>query len=178
MSRTWLSIRVDLIGGGGRDLWPRPGRIFAASRRHTFAQFATAIDDAFARWDRSHLHQFEFSDDRRIGRPDWEDGDDTELLDGRTLTLSTLRPDEQFLYTFDLGDNWVHLCTVGERRIDPDEQVGIEPDCPVPYWGWGSLPDQYGRRWDGDDGATPLPPDPGLTDLPPLLPWWGSNRRR
>jgi len=49
MARTWLSIRVDLIAGHGEELWPRPGRLFAAARTHTFAQLATAIDDAFAR---------------------------------------------------------------------------------------------------------------------------------
>jgi hypothetical protein len=55
MARTWLSIRVDLVEGGGHDtIWPRPGRIFVAARSHTFAQLAIAIDDAFARWDRSH----------------------------------------------------------------------------------------------------------------------------
>lgn len=58
MARTWLSIQIELIDGGGQTLWPRPGRIFAAARSHTFAQLATAIDDAFARWDRAHLHMF------------------------------------------------------------------------------------------------------------------------
>lgn len=58
MARTWLSITVELIEGRGRHLWPRPGRIFAAARSHTFAQLAQAIDDAFARWDRAHLHEF------------------------------------------------------------------------------------------------------------------------
>ncbi|MGA3058542.1 MAG: hypothetical protein ABSE70_10990 [Candidatus Limnocylindrales bacterium] len=48
MSKTWLSIRVDLIEGRGEHLWPRPGRIFAATGTHTFAQLAEAIDDAFA----------------------------------------------------------------------------------------------------------------------------------
>ncbi len=48
MSSTWLSIRVDLVEGHCDDLWPRPGRIFAAARSHTFNQLATAIDDAFA----------------------------------------------------------------------------------------------------------------------------------
>ena len=47
MARTWLSIRVDLVDGGGLSLWPRPGRIFAAARSHSFAHLATAIDDAF-----------------------------------------------------------------------------------------------------------------------------------
>jgi hypothetical protein len=56
MARTWLSIRVDLVEGGGHDsIWPRPGRIFA--------QLSIAIDDTFARWDRSHLHQLRRSGD-------------------------------------------------------------------------------------------------------------------
>jgi len=59
VARTWLSIRVDLVDGGGRTLWPGPGRVFAAARSHSFAQLATAIDDAFARWDRAHLHMFD-----------------------------------------------------------------------------------------------------------------------
>ena len=31
----------------------------AAARNHPYAQFASAIDHAFARWDRSHLYEFE-----------------------------------------------------------------------------------------------------------------------
>jgi hypothetical protein len=30
---------------------------------------------------------------------------------------------------------------------------------PTPYWGWGTIPDQYGRLWHGDDGES-LPPEP------------------
>ena len=57
--RGWWSVRVDLAGGGNAgDLWPRPGRLFAASSTQTYHAFAEAIDDAFARWDRSHLHEF------------------------------------------------------------------------------------------------------------------------
>ncbi len=44
--------------------------------------------------------------------------------------------------------------------------------------GWGTIPDQYGRRWDGDDGGSPIPPDPGLADLPALQPLWGGAPRR
>ena len=33
----------------------------------------------------------------------------------------------------------------------------IRPDAPVPYWGWGSIPDQYGRRWADDDGNSREP---------------------
>ena len=176
MSRTWLSIRVDLVGGRGQDLWPRPGRILAAARSHTFAQLATAIDDAFARWDCAHLHQFDLADGVKIGRPDWDE-DAEDIVDGRRLTLARLKNDEKFVYEFDFGDSWTHLCTVGPTRIDPLEQLGIIPDRPLPYWGWGDIPDQYGRRWNGDDGEEDSQPgpDPELTDLPPLCPWWGPR---
>ena len=78
---------------------------------------------------------------------------------------------------FDLGDDWAHLRVVGEARIDPVEALGILPGRPLPYWGWGDIPDQYGRRWDSDDGESPTPKDPGLADLPPLRPQWGPAGR-
>jgi hypothetical protein len=74
MARTWLSIRVDLIEGRGDRCWPRPGWIFAASRRHAFAELADAIDTAFSRWDRSHLTLFELSDGSRVYGPiEWDE---------------------------------------------------------------------------------------------------------
>jgi hypothetical protein len=79
---------------------------------------------------------------------------------------------------FDLGDNWLHLCTAGTNRIDPVEVLGIQPGKPLPYLGWGNIPDQYRRRWDSDDGETPQPVDPGLADLPPLQPHWGPDSPR
>lgn len=99
---------------------------------------------------------------------DWRE--EPPLADGRRLTLGRLRGGEQFAYTFDLGDDWTHLCTVAPTRIDPLDQVGSVPDTPLPYWEWGAIPDQYGREFDGDDGDTDLAPDPELTDLPPLRP--------
>jgi hypothetical protein len=90
VARTWLSIRVDLVDGGGRTLWPRPGRVFAAARSHSFAQLATAIDDAFARWDRAHLHMFDLGggEGLLIDRC-WDDPPDNSRGDD-TVKLSTL----------------------------------------------------------------------------------------
>ena len=175
MARTWLSIRVDLVAGHGERYWPRPGRIFAASRTHTFAQLAVAIDDAFARWDRAHLHAFNLADGTRLETPydEWEDG--PPALDDRRTRLGRLHLGERFVYVFDFGDDWTHLCTVAVERIDPDKALGIVPNGPLPYWGWGDIPDQYRRLWDGDDGESDPPEDPGLSDLPPLMPWWGSR---
>lgn len=71
MPRTWLSIHVELVAGHGDRLWPRPGRISAAARSHTFRQLATAIDTAFARWDRAHLHQFTLADQTPVSVMHW-----------------------------------------------------------------------------------------------------------
>lgn len=180
MSRTWLSIRVELVAGRGEAYWPRPGRVFAAARSHSFTQLAQAIDLAFARWDLAHLHMFTLADETGVSRLEWWDGDAPEgTVDGDTTTLSRLAAGEQFAYVFDLGDDWAHLCTVDDRRIDPMAELGEIPDRPVPYSGWGDIPDQYGRRWDGDDGedAPPKSPRRPFADLPPLLPWWGAKAR-
>lgn len=99
------------------------------------------------------------------------------MADDRRTNLSRLQLGEQFLYVFDFGDDWTHLCTVGGERVDPLETLGIVPAGPLPYWGWGEVPDQYRRRWDGDDGESPIPSDPGVSDLPPLLPLWGDRER-
>lgn len=168
MARTWLSVTVELLGGRGEDLWPWPGRVFAVAPSHTFLDLADAIDDAFARWDCSHLSVFTLADGRVI--TDDETGQEmaassfgpvVSAVDiasakvGRTLSLGA-----EFQYTFDLGDNWVHRCVIGERKIDPLDELGIVPDKPLPYWGWGSIPDQYGRTWAGDGGETPIPKRP------------------
>jgi hypothetical protein len=67
MARTWLRIKVDLLGGHGVDLKPAPGRILIVGPSHSFGDLAEAIDLAFARWDLAHLHGFELADGRRIG---------------------------------------------------------------------------------------------------------------
>jgi len=59
--------------------------------------------------------------------------------------------------------------------VDPLELLDGKPPAPLPYFGWGELPDQYGRRFADDDGGGPLPPDPRRTDLPPFLPGWGEG---
>ncbi|WP_327596743.1 IS1096 element passenger TnpR family protein [Streptomyces chartreusis] len=157
-----------------------PGRVFTAARSHSFAQLATAIDLAFGRWDLAHLHLFTLFNGVRVRPLDWWDGEAPEgTVDGHHTKLARLQAGEQFAYVFDLGDNWAHLCTVADTRIDPLDEFGEAPDCPVPYLGWGNVPDQYARRWYRDGGESPMPKHPvrGLGDLPPILPWWGERSR-
>jgi hypothetical protein len=178
VARTWLSIQVELVGGmHAHDLWPRPGRVLLARPGMTFRALADAINDAFARWELSHLHAFTLADGTRVTmRTPWDELDDDSLDDTRT-TLSRLSLGERFAFEFDFGDSWMHLCTVAERKVDPMEVYGVVPDRPVPYLGWGAIPDQHGRRWADDDGSSPIPPqpDPPLSDLPNLHYTWGER---
>lgn len=156
MARTWLQIRVDLLGGCGIDCDPPPGRVFILGPSHSFAHLATAIDAAFARWDLSHLHDFNLSDGRLIGYPSDEYAPELVWLDHERLKVAReVKPGEVFEYVFDLGDNWRHRCTVDTDKVDPVETYGLLPSSPVAIWGWGTIPDQYGRRsFDGEqDGS-------------------------
>jgi hypothetical protein len=184
MARTWLSVTVELLGGRGEELWPWPGRIFAIGPSHTFRDLADAINGAFARWDRSHLSMFTLADGRLV--TDEDTGADMAGSAGGPISAPldiesakvgrTVGPGAEFQFTFDLGDDWTHRCLVGDEKVDPVEVLGIRPSAPVPYWGWGTIPDQYGRRWDGDDGETRAPRRPSQPH-PMLLHAWPAQEQ-
>ncbi|MEN0134589.1 MAG: UPF0158 family protein [Rhodococcus sp. (in: high G+C Gram-positive bacteria)] len=184
MARTWLSVTVELLGGRGEDLWPWPGRVFAVGPSHTFMDLAEAVNDAFARWDRSHLSMFTLADGRVV--TDAETGAEragslggpvTEPVDIESAKVARLLvPGAEFQFTFDLGDDWTHRCVVGDDKIDPVTVLGIAPRKPLPYWGWGSIPDQYGRRWAGDDGQSPVPSRPAQRHPMMLHAWPGAEQ--
>lgn len=172
MAKTWLSITVELLHGRGEDLSPQPGRTFAVGPSHTFDDFAQAINTAFARWDLNHLNQFTFADGTVITDPESA----LELLSSgagpmlRTLNIystkmsRTVKPGDEFQFVFDLGDFWSHRCTVNTNKVDPMEFFGVRPTLPTAYWGWGTIPDQYGRRWMDDDGDPDTLYEPGAPD--------------
>lgn len=147
MARTWLQLRVDLLGALGEDLTPAPGRVFIVGPAHSFAALADAINAAFARWDVSHLHEFELAGGRRIGFVD--SFDDTVVEDQDAVKMAAaVGPGDEFRFVFDLGDQWQHRCRVLAEKVDPREEWGPGPlpKQPVAIWGWGSIPDQYGRE--------------------------------
>ncbi|MFF3256805.1 hypothetical protein ACFYWP_38870 [Actinacidiphila glaucinigra] len=125
------------------------------------------------------MHLFTLSDGTRVSPLIcWDDQAPDGTVDGHATKLSRLQAGEQFAYVFDMGDDWAHLCTVTEKRIDPFDELGEVPDRPVPYWGAGAAsPPKYARRWDRDDGQSPISKRParGLADLPPILPWGASS---
>jgi hypothetical protein len=166
MARTWLSVTVELLGGRGEEPWPWPGRIFAVGPSHTFLDLAEAINRAFARWDLAHLSVFTLADGRVIA--DQETGAELAESTGGPIqwpldiavsrVVRTVGPGAEFQFTFDLGDDWTHRCMVGDDKVDPLEVLGVRPDLPTAYWGWGAIPDQHGRQWEDDDGESPTPP--------------------
>jgi hypothetical protein len=149
MARTWLQIRVDLLGGAGMELDRAPGRVFLVGPGHTFEQLADAINEAFARWEPAHLHEFELRDGRRIGFPDAAAGLDSGGEDHAKVKVATaVGPGDEFAFTFDFGDEWRHRCRVLAEKVDPaDEFWGTPPPRrPVATLGWGWIPDQHGNE--------------------------------
>jgi hypothetical protein len=146
---------VILVSKGGEELVDPPGRDLLVNSAHTFAEIAGAIDRAFARWDLSHLHEFRLLDGRRIVREDADEPEEIgpDHLDERAQSLSSmgLSAGDAFIYVFDFGDDWEHGCTVLRTDVDPEEEAGIVPSEILPIFGWGTIPDQYGRLTPEDD---------------------------
>ena len=152
----WIVIRVVLLAQGGEGLVDPPGRDLLVSDTNTFGDLASGIDHAFARWDLSHLHEFRLADGRRIGAID-PDGfeDDAVDLDERKVIVQQvgLRPGDALEYVFDLGDRWKHRCTLLRQGVDPVKEFGARPSEVVPIFGWGAIPDQYGRTTPDEEDA-------------------------
>jgi hypothetical protein len=140
-------VRVILARHGGELLDDPPGRDLLVRASHSFAQLAKAIDTAFARWDLGHLHEFSLPDGTRIGMADADEfGADGELDEAtETIGAASLKVGDSVAYVFDLGDSWEHDCTILRVNVDPHEELGAAPRGIVPVFGWGAIPDQYGR---------------------------------
>ncbi len=145
MPRTWLQIKVELVGGMGGELQPPPGRVFALSPSLSFERLAREINVGFGRWDFSHLHVFELADGRRVGFED-VDFEQRGWVNHGEKVGSLLAPGDRFEFVFDFGDDWRHRCEVLAEKLDAREEFGELPSGPVILWGWGWMPDQYGRE--------------------------------
>ena len=132
MARTWWSITVELIEGTrGQVLAATRPRLRCGAephlrrprRRHRIGVWSLGP---------AHLREFRLDDETRIGIPDADWGHD-DILDERTTKLSRLGAGDRFLYVFDFGDGWHHLCVVGDSKIDPldDSASSQRRHCPT-----------------------------------------------
>ena len=139
-----LQLRIELLG-----ITPLIWRRLQILDSATFWDLHVAIQDAMG-WNDTHLHEFEVVPVSgkviRIGMP----GSDDELtaperrpLKGWESKLSDYltSPGQDFVYTYDFGDDWRHLlmleqvqpmpagsrfpkCVAGERASPPDDSGG------------------------------------------------------
>jgi len=128
-----MTIRVVLQGRDGDALPAPPGRVLLAATDHTLADLAGAIDRAFGRWDLTPAHRF------ALGNRTVEAGEDADV------PLAELAAAGPARYVFDGGAGWLHDLEVEDVGVDPGEG-GI-----TPVFGWGTIPDQYGRETEDDD---------------------------
>jgi len=84
----------DLGKQGWRGARRSAGRDLLVSSAHTFAELASAIDRAFARWDLSHWHEF-------------------RLLDGRRIVMEDADEFEQIVLAHNLGERAYSLSSIG-----------------------------------------------------------------
>jgi len=133
VAQTWLQVRVDLLGGQWRAVDAVPGRIFIVGPALTFLGLAAAINLGFARWDLSHLHEFELADGRRVGfvDPNPFEGDEVVEDHATVRVAGAVALSDAFAFTFDFGDPWEHRCRMHDEKVDPRQE-----------WGPGPLPKQ------------------------------------
>lgn len=146
----WMTLRVVLAGRVDDPLPQPPGRILLVHSEHTFADVAEAIDAAFARWDLQPEHQFEVAG-RGLSSQSEDASDDVEASEDVQLGDVDLDAGTRFSYVFDLDEEWTHQCTLEEVDVDPYEVADDEPDYPLAVFGWGTVPDQYGRTEEHDE---------------------------
>ena len=135
----WLSVGVTLRSGGDGALDTPPERALVASPRHTFADLALAIDDAFGRWELGRRRQFTLEDGTRVGEISARERRRPDVLDYRRIRLQCLENGERFGYTVEDGRRWTHECLL-VGPLDPDEVVPDRPGHPVVYQSAGRVP--------------------------------------
>lgn len=137
-----LRFRVELM-----DVEPAVWRAIEVPGDSSFWDLHVAIQDAMG-WLDYHLHEFELrtgdgQEARRFGIPD-PDGWDTVPIEPdweHAVTECMARPGDEAMYTYDFGDDWIHMvrleaiepaadgvryprCVGGERACPPEDCGG------------------------------------------------------
>lgn len=162
-----VSLRVELEGVEPL-IWRRivvDGRISLAKLHH--------IIQAAMGWSDAHMHLFEIRD-HRFGVPDPEfDSPEFPVEDERKAFINRLvEPDEEFIYRYDMGDDWRHRIVAESFDNEIDEADGVayvaagENACP---------PEDVGGPPGYQDFLDMLEYNPGTEEAQELLNWAGSD---
>jgi hypothetical protein len=154
-------IRVTML-----NLDPAPWRAFDVSPSVTLAALHDIIQAAFL-WQDSHLWQFEIGD--RIYGPEAENFPGMRIYKAGNMKLSQVRDAGfvDFLYTYDMGDNWEHRVQLLETR-------STDADLPRFCAGeWRSPPEDIGG-FPGFELFLAAIADPGHPEHAELIDWHGG----
>jgi hypothetical protein len=85
-------------------------------------------------WSHAHIHEFTVSrgQERSIGYgPPFEGKENDITLDDRLISLAQIAPKKgtRFVYTYDLGDNWIHSVTVESKKTVTAESSSLYARC-------------------------------------------------
>ena len=178
MARTWPSIRRDLVQGRGEFVWPRPGPAVCGCPGPLLRRPGDR--------DRRRLRPLGPRPPSRVP-PGRRDAAHHPLRRRGRARAVARRQADAALATARRRAVPVHVRPRGRldapvhrrrRARRPARRARHRTRQPGALLGLGSDPDQYGRRWDGDDlEDQEAPPDPQGSDLPPLRRGWGTYRR-
>lgn len=157
-------LRITLL-----DLDPAPWRVIEVPLSMTFKGLHDTIQAAFL-WFNCHLWEFDVTD-RRYGLP-LDDGLGFEkVYNANTARLTKLRDSgiTEFLYTYDMGDNWEHHVEVLELF---DMPTGAR--LPVFIDGkWRTPPEDVGGA-PGFEMFLEAMADPNHEEHENLIDWYGQ----
>lgn len=138
-----LLLKVSLLGTSKPPVW----RKILLNKNESFETLHYAIQSSFG-WHNAHLWEFSPQAHRglRIG-PAFDDNPFMEAMgedmqDASKVPISTIfaKPNDHYIYVYDMGDNWEHkivleeileepapnpICTAGKGSCPPEDCGGI-----------------------------------------------------
>ena len=116
--RDLYRIRVEL-----KDIYPKIWRRLDVPTDLSLLILNDVIQAAFS-WYHAHLWEFDIKGATFVDRNliEWEDD---SLIDADQINLKTLvtKQIRKFKYTYDFGDNWVHLVSIFKRSPKPQPNL-------------------------------------------------------
>lgn len=113
------TIHVSLAGSDP-EIWRRitvPGNIALSSLHY--------VIQAVMGWEDCHLHQFMFGRQIVADKNQWDDFDDFQDSNEHCLMDFITRKGQKFMYEYDMGDGWLHICKVEATKELPGKGTNL-----------------------------------------------------